>query len=162
MEKGYTEDGTMLYNIPIWNDFVSPHKLDIPFFGTVLRTGGTGAAMRISVVLVTFLVFTICLLVFPNRVLSLDSPTLISLGTGSEPGGSVTILTPTFSWNSVSGANYYGLYVSKFPYGSGNIVFDSEVDYCPIYGTPMLTGENRLDTHDPASLNQRHTMLQNF
>ena len=32
-------------------------------------------------------------------------------------------------------ADHYALYISKYPYGSENLVFDSEEDYGPIYGT---------------------------
>jgi len=62
-------------------------------------------------------------------------PILISPGTPSEPGEVIDTLTPTFYWESVSSADYYGLYISQSPYGPGNLVFDSEVDYGPLYGT---------------------------
>lgn len=51
------------------------------------------------------------------------TPTLSSPGTGSSPGTTITTTTPTLSWNSVSGATNYDLYVSIAPYGSGNIVY---------------------------------------
>ena len=43
--------------------------------------------------------------------------------------------TPNFSWQGVSGATKYGLFISKPPYGSGNLVFNSTTDYGPITGT---------------------------
>jgi hypothetical protein len=55
-----------------------------------------------------------------------SAPTLISPGTSSEPGEEINTLTPTFRWNSVSNADSYGLYISKYPYGSGNIIFEQE------------------------------------
>ena len=64
-----------------------------------------------------------------------DPPTILCPGLGPEPGHTINTLTPTFVWRSVSNADYYSLYVSKYPYGSGNIVFDSEIDYGPLYGT---------------------------
>ncbi len=70
--------------------------------------------------------------VYYLKVIAIPSPpTLVSPSNGAT-GES---LTPTFQWNSVSNANYYGLYISKPPYGPSNLVFDSEVDYGPIYGT---------------------------
>ena len=40
----------------------------------------------------------------------------------------VNTLTPTFNWRSVTNADYYGLYVSKSPYGEENLIFDSRTD----------------------------------
>ncbi|MCJ7575990.1 MAG: PKD domain-containing protein, partial [Dehalococcoidia bacterium] len=47
-------------------------------------------------------------------------------------------LTPNFQWGSVANADYYALYISEPPYGPANLVFDSEEDYGPIYGTSLL------------------------
>jgi len=63
------------------------------------------------------------------------APTLISPGSGSPPGSMIYTLLPTFYWTNVPNADYYGLYISKYPYGPSNLVFDSEVNYGPIYGT---------------------------
>jgi len=62
-------------------------------------------------------------------------PTLISPGYTYTPGEMIYTLLPTFYWTSVSNADYYGLYISKYPYGPSNLVFDSEVNYGHIYGT---------------------------
>jgi hypothetical protein len=49
-----------------------------------------------------------------------DSPNLIA------PSGSGISLTPLFQWTSVSGADYYGLYISEPPYGPSNLVYENE------------------------------------
>ena len=64
-----------------------------------------------------------------------DPPTLVSPGTASPPGEIIDTLTPTFQWESVSNADYYGLYISEYPYGSEHLIFESDVHYGPLYGT---------------------------
>jgi hypothetical protein len=49
-----------------------------------------------------------------------------SPGYTSAPGERVTQLRPTFTWKKVTGATKYGLYISKYPYGSSNIVYENE------------------------------------
>lgn len=49
-----------------------------------------------------------------------------SPGYTSAPGERVTQLRPTFTWKKVTGATKYGLYISKYPYGSNNIVYENE------------------------------------
>jgi N-acetylmuramoyl-L-alanine amidase len=57
----------------------------------------------------------------------LPAPVLLSPGTTTAPGPQVTTATPIiFSWNAVAGANRYGLYISKYPYGAANIVYSNE------------------------------------
>jgi len=58
-------------------------------------------------------------------------PTLVSPSNNST----VNTATPTFKWNSVANADYYALFISKPPYGESNLVFNSKVNYGPIYGT---------------------------
>jgi len=60
-----------------------------------------------------------------NTVSTLPPPPIYSPGSGAAPGSSISTTTPTFQWGSVSGASGYGLYVSQYPYGSGNIVFST-------------------------------------
>ena len=60
-------------------------------------------------------------------VSTLPAPNLVSPGTGSAPGPSVSTTTPTFQWNSVSNADLYGLYISEYPYGDNNIGFFSKL-----------------------------------
>ncbi len=66
-----------------------------------------------------------------------NPPTLISPGYNSEPGEIIYENTPTFQWENLPDADYYGLYISKYPYGPANLVYDSEEDYTDgkIYGT---------------------------
>ena len=56
-------------------------------------------------------------------VLAINPPVVNSPGNASDPGPSVSNLTPTFNWSGVSGASRYGLAISIYPYGSPNIVF---------------------------------------
>lgn len=51
------------------------------------------------------------------------TPITISPGTSGYPGTNVGTLTPTFDWNTVSGATNYTLSISIYPYGSSNIIF---------------------------------------
>ena len=46
-------------------------------------------------------------------------------------------ISPTFTWNSVPDADYYGLYISEPPWDSSHLVFDSESDYGNISGTSI-------------------------
>ena len=52
------------------------------------------------------------------------APTLISPGNGSSPGTTISASTTFFSWNAVTGANGYGLYVEDV--GSGSFVYDND------------------------------------
>ncbi|MHB8165010.1 MAG: hypothetical protein ACYDDV_11860, partial [Methanoregula sp.] len=67
----------------------------------------------------------------PSAVPSPSSPVPYSPGTSSEPGQQISTTTPTLSWSSVSGADYYAVAVSKYPYGSNNIVYNQK----QVYGT---------------------------
>ena len=75
-------------------------------------------------------------------------PTLVSPGCSeSPPAPTITTLTPTFEWNSVSIADYYGLYIRDLDMDA--IVFNSRDDYGPIYGTsfPLPSGILDYGTH---------------
>lgn len=59
-------------------------------------------------------------------------PTLVSpaapttLSPGSLDGSHVEVIettTPTFAWEAVAGADFYELYISRYPYGEGNVVY---------------------------------------
>ncbi len=56
------------------------------------------------------------------------APTTTSPGAASEPGAIISDLTPPLQWNAVSGAGvgYYALAISKYPYGSGNIIYNPQ------------------------------------
>jgi hypothetical protein len=61
-----------------------------------------------------------------------DPPTPTYPGSSSAPGPTINTLTPTFKWKeSLGGAEYYALAISKYPYGSSNIVYNPQ----QIYGT---------------------------
>jgi hypothetical protein len=66
------------------------------------------------------------LLLLFSATLCYGQPTPLSPGKSSEPGGRVTSYRPTFKWQGVSGATKYGLYISKYPYGAANIVYEKE------------------------------------
>ena len=67
--------------------------------------------------------------------MSAGPPTIISTGDISPPGPSVSTTTPTFQWQSVSGADGYALYISKYNGSSYDLIFDSSVIGGPITGT---------------------------
>lgn len=71
--------------------------------------------------------FQICVSQFAPSSCTLGSvtPTLISPGTGSSPGQTLNTTTPALSWNTVNGASNYEVYISKYPYGSANIVYQN-------------------------------------
>ena len=48
----------------------------------------------------------------------------LSPGSGSGPGPVIS-LTPTFSWQGVSGADYYRFSISIYPYETANIIYTS-------------------------------------
>lgn len=52
-------------------------------------------------------------------------PTATSPGTNSEPGAPINTTTPVFQWGASPDASTYSLFVSKFPYGSANIVYSN-------------------------------------
>jgi Subtilase family/Putative binding domain, N-terminal/Viral BACON domain len=55
---------------------------------------------------------------------SVPSPS--SPGTVSEPGTQLDTLVPVLAWNGVAGADAYGVYVSRYPYGEANLVYENE------------------------------------
>ena len=66
------------------------------------------------------------------------APTITSPGYNSEPGYGIEFrnFTSTVSlhWNSVSGADYYAVTVSIYPYGTGNIIYNPQ----EVYGTSVV------------------------
>ena len=78
--------------------------------------------------------YTICSETYPLRIyhnvtpgggcaIANITPTPVSPGSSSGPGTSISTLTPTLTWNAVSGATNYDVYVSIYPYGSSNIIY---------------------------------------
>ena len=56
---------------------------------------------------------------------TLSPPTIAAPGTSSAPGTSISSTTPTFQWSEVAGATKYGFYISKYPYGLTNIIYQN-------------------------------------
>jgi hypothetical protein len=54
-------------------------------------------------------------------------PIPLDPGSRSEPGLEIDSLIPSLQWSPVEGADRYGIYVSKYPYGEANLVFESEI-----------------------------------
>ena len=76
---------------------------------------------------------------------ALPPPTLVSPGTTTAPGSSVATLTPTFQWQPVTGADGYGLFVSKFNGSTYDLVFNSETDVGnPLTGTSYVLPAGKL------------------
>jgi len=63
----------------------------------------------------------------------IGAPTLLSPGTLSDPGPTISSTTPEFTWTDGLGADYYGLYIRDLD--ADVLVFDSEIDYGPLHGT---------------------------
>ena len=55
-----------------------------------------------------------------------SAPTALSPGSASGPGPEISTLTPTLSWTAVSGADRYALAISKYPYGTANIIYNPQ------------------------------------
>ena len=69
-------------------------------------------------------------------------PPTNSPGNTSPPGPVLSALTPTFSWNAVSGATGYGLFVRDI--GSNALVYNSDVEPAPLTGTSFTMPSGRL------------------
>jgi hypothetical protein len=54
------------------------------------------------------------------------APTLGSPGEEEQPGEQVADTTPTFQWSGSEDGQKFGLYISEFPYGVSNVVFETE------------------------------------
>ncbi|MBS1194721.1 MAG: glycoside hydrolase family 25 [Methanomicrobia archaeon] len=65
--------------------------------------------------------------------LALSRPTALAPGTGTEPGPELGTLSPALTWKAVTGAEDYTVFVSKYPYGSANIIWSKG----SIYGTSV-------------------------
>ena len=75
-----------------------------------------GTVVRIILILISCFLISLCQ----------AQPVPKSPGYSSEPGERVNEIRPTFTWQRVTNATKYGLYISKYPYGSGNIVYENE------------------------------------
>jgi hypothetical protein len=77
----------------------------------------------------------------PSEMLDQNSmanpPSIVFPGSRSEPGDIINTLTPTFIWKEDFKADYYALFISKYPYGEANLIFNSKTDYGPINASPF-------------------------
>ena len=73
--------------------------------------------------------------------LPLATPTALSPGLNNEPGQVVDTITPSLQWNAVSGADYYSLIISKFPYNVDNTVCSSS----RLEGTSLIVPDGLLE-----------------
>jgi LPXTG-motif cell wall-anchored protein len=71
---------------------------------------------------------------------AITPPSPLSPGTSYEPGEIIHTLTPTLRWSSGSGADYYTLAISKYPYQPDNIVYKPQ----RVYGTSITVPGNIL------------------
>jgi PKD repeat protein len=69
-----------------------------------------------------------------------SAPTITSPGSSTEPGPTLSTLTPTLQWTAVSGADYYALAISKYPYGSSNVIYNPQ----QVYGTSHVVPSSTL------------------
>ena len=72
----------------------------------------------------------------PSPVVVPNPPTIAAPGGVSSPGPVVASLTPTFGWNSVSGATGYGLYIRDMTAPGTPLIYPnaSGITYSPING----------------------------
>ena len=54
------------------------------------------------------------------------APVAISPGSAQAPGTRISTLTPTLTWSASIGADNYTLAVSRYPYGSANIIWNPQ------------------------------------
>jgi hypothetical protein len=92
------------------------------------------------------------------------APVLISPGNITVPGPVINTLTTTFLWNEVSGADYYELSVSRDPYSTNDIIYNSDRITGTSFTLPagslftgekyrwQLTATNSMGTSDPSFL----------
>lgn len=71
----------------------------------------------------------------------LSSPTPLSPGLYTDTEQTTDTITPLFQWNTVSGANYYSLTISKFPYNSADLVYTQT----KLTGTSFMIPRNVLE-----------------
>jgi hypothetical protein len=71
-----------------------------------------------------------------------NPPTPMSPGTSTDTGYTVTSLTPTLQWTGSTGADYYALAISQYPYGQGYIVYNPQ----QVYGTSISVPTGKLQT----------------
>lgn len=81
---------------------------------------------RVITILSTLILGLVMFAALPVAAVTVPTaPSLVSPGSSSTPGTTVSSLTPTMYWSSVSGATNYGLYVSDQTTG-GNLVYNND------------------------------------
>jgi len=70
-----------------------------------------------------------------SAVAPLDPPTLVSPGTSTTPGSSISTTTPQFQWQAMAGGDGYALYISKFNGSTYDVIYDSSTLGDPLTGT---------------------------
>jgi len=78
-------------------------------------------------------------------------PTPLSPGTTSAPGPTISTLTPTLQWQTVSNADYYNLSISIYPYGTSNIIYNPQ----QIYGNSITVPSGTLEAGKKYRWNMR-------
>ncbi len=83
------------------------------------------------------------------------APTALSPGSATEPGPVISTLTPTLQWSGIAGADYYAVAISRYPYGSGNIIYNPQQvsdTSVTVPSGPLVAGEKyrwNLQAHGP-------------
>ena len=80
-----------------------------------------------------------------------DAPTSLSPGTTSAPGPTISTLTPTLQWQTVTNADYYNLSVSIYPYGYSNIIYYNQ----QVYGNSITVPSGKLEAGNKYRWNMR-------
>lgn len=77
-----------------------------------------------------------------GRGATLPPPSLTAPGSSAAPGSVLTTLTPTFQWQSVAGADGYGLFISRYNGSTYDLIFNSTTIGGPLTGTsyPLPAG----------------------
>ncbi len=84
-------------------------------------------------------VISVALWLFCQITLAANPPTTISPGYGNSLGMAVSSLTPTFSWNSTSGATGYGLYIRDMTAAGTPLIYPNSIGTTahPLTGTSL-------------------------
>jgi hypothetical protein len=111
-------------------------------------------SQKVAAAFLVCLIFGSALGSFMTIYASPSTPTTVSPGSSAEPGPVIGTLTPTLSWTAVSGADYYAIAISKYPYGSANIVYNPQQLTSTTHAVPsgiLVAGEKyrwNMQAHD--------------
>jgi surface antigen len=76
-------------------------------------------------------VIAVALWLLCKTAMAANPPTTIFPGYGSSPGMAASSLTPTFSWNSASGATGYGLYIRDMTAAGTPLIYPNSIGTTP-------------------------------